>query len=198
VGNTLTLTLNVTFSAAFSGNKVVYAAARDPQGNNTGWVVMGVRGVPPLLTTFPIPVSMSPAASTTSSELLTFTYQDAGTANNLQTMWALTNTAIDGRAACYIAYYAPGNQLFLYPDNGDGTQATTIPLSGNGTLANSQCSVSAAGSSFVKAGAQGILTLNVTFKPAFAGNKATWLAVQTLNAAATSDWQALGARTVGN
>ena len=67
-GNILTLTLNVTFSSTFGGNKVVYAAARDPQGDNTGWIVMGVTGVPPLPATFPIPTGMSPAAGTAASE----------------------------------------------------------------------------------------------------------------------------------
>ena len=195
-GNTLSLTLNITFSSSFGGNKVVYAAAGDSLGANTGWNVMGVHGVPPAPATFPIPLGMTPASSTASSEILTFTYEDAATASNLQTMWALTNTAIDGRAACYVAYYAPGNQIFLYPDNGDGTQATSTKLTGSNSLSNSQCTVSAAGSSYTTTGAQATLMLNIAFKSAFAGRRATWLAVQTLNGVATSDWQALGARTV--
>jgi len=194
-GNNLTLTLKISFSSSFGGNKVVYAAARETI-NNSGWNVMGVHGVPPLPATFPTAVGMSPASSSASSEVLTFTYQDATSAANLQTMWTLTNTAIDGRAACYVAFYAPGNQIFLVPDNGDGSQATSMSLSGTGTLSNSQCTVSAAGSSYTTSGAQATLMLNIAFKPAFAGRKDTWLAVQTLNAAATSDWQALGARTV--
>ena len=194
-GNNLTLTLKISFNSSFGGNKVVYAAARETI-NNSGWNVMGVHGVPPLPATFPTAVGMSPASSTASSEVLTFTYQDATSAASLQTMWALTNTAIDGRAACYVAFYAPGNQIFLVPDNGDGSQATSMSLSGTGTLSNSQCTVSAAGSSYTTSGPQATLMLNIAFKPAFAGRKDTWLAVQTLNAAATSDWQALGARTV--
>lgn len=105
------MALNLSFSSAFSGNRVVYLAARDPQGDNTGWLTMGVRGVPPLPATFPNPVSMSPPSGTASNSTITFTCQDAGSANNLQALWALINTAIDGRAACYVAYYAPGNQL---------------------------------------------------------------------------------------
>jgi hypothetical protein len=41
-GNTLTLTLNMTFSAGFAGNRVFYLAARDVNElNNTGWQAMG-------------------------------------------------------------------------------------------------------------------------------------------------------------
>jgi hypothetical protein len=41
-------------------------------------------------------------------------------------------------------------------------------------------------------GAQVMLTLNISFKPAFAGHRGVWLAAQTLGGAQTSDWQALG------
>jgi hypothetical protein len=41
-GNNLALSLNVLFSGGFSGNRVVYLAARDTNGlNNTGWQAMG-------------------------------------------------------------------------------------------------------------------------------------------------------------
>jgi hypothetical protein len=41
-GNTLTLTLNMTFTGAFDGNRVVYVAARDStDANNSGWQAMG-------------------------------------------------------------------------------------------------------------------------------------------------------------
>jgi len=40
--NTLALTLNITFTAAFQGNRVVYAAGRDRAGgNNTDWQAVG-------------------------------------------------------------------------------------------------------------------------------------------------------------
>jgi hypothetical protein len=41
-GNITTLTLNIGFTQAFSGNQIVYAAARDrSDGNNTGWQAVG-------------------------------------------------------------------------------------------------------------------------------------------------------------
>ena len=115
---------------------------------------------------------------------------DATSASNLQTGWALINTAINGISACYVAYYRPGNQVYLYPDNGDGTQATSMVLTGTNTVSNSQCTVSAQGSSVVTSGAQLIVSLNIGFKPAFAGPKGVFMAVQTLSAQ-TSAWQPL-------
>ena len=195
-GNTLTLTLNLTFTSSFGGNKVVYAAARDIAQNNSGWQTMGVHGVPPLPSTFPNPVSMSPSSGNSLAATITFTYQDQNTAANLQTVWALVNTAIDGRAACYVAYYRPGNQLYLYPDNGDGNAATNIVLTGSNTIGNSQCTVSAQGSQVETNGNTLNVTLAIAFKPAFAGFKGVWLAAQTMGAAQTSAWQALGSEAV--
>jgi len=41
-GNTLTLTLNITFTANLTGNQVLYIAGRDAAGgNNTDWQAMG-------------------------------------------------------------------------------------------------------------------------------------------------------------
>jgi hypothetical protein len=195
-GNTLTLVLNLSFSSGFAGNKVIYAAARDVYQGNSGWQTVGVHGVPPLPSTFPNPVGMSPSSGSTATQTITFTYQDQTSATNLQTVWALINNAIDGRAACYVAYYRPGNQLYLYPDNGDGSKATSIALTGNNTISNSQCTISAHGASVQTAGNTLTVTLPITLKPAFAGFKGVWMTAQTMNAAQTSAWQALGAWVV--
>ena len=191
VGDTLTLVLNVSFSPSFAGNKVVYAAARDA-ANNSGWQTMGVRGVPPLPTTFPNPTGLSPSWGDTLAQTIAFSYQDQSSATNLQTVWALINTALDGRQACYIAYYRPGNQVYLYPDNGDGTQATSMVLTGNNIISNSQCAVSAQGANVQASGSTLTVSLPITFKTAFAGFKGVWMAAYTLSGA-VSPWQALGA-----
>ena len=82
--------------------------------------------------------------------------------------------------------------LYLYPDNGDGAVATNIPLTGISTIQNSQCQVSAVGSSVVKNGNQLTLNLNMTFKGGFTGPKGLWTAAQTLGGAQ----QAHGKRSV--
>ena len=46
-GNTLTLTLTLTFTPAFTGNQVIYLAARDTADlNSSGWQAMGSWTVP--------------------------------------------------------------------------------------------------------------------------------------------------------
>ena len=106
-------------------------------------------------------------------------------------MWVLINDALDGRGACYIAYYRPGNQVFLVPDNGDGSQATSMILTGNDTLANRQFTVSAQGSSVTVNGAQVMISLPITLKPGSQGRKAVWMAGSTLDGAHGA-WQVQG------
>jgi len=195
-GNTLTLVLSLTFSASFGGNKAIYAAARDLTQNNSGWQTMGAIGVQPLPNTFPNPVGLTPSSGTRAAQTISFTYQDQSSGSNLQTVWALINTAVDGRAACYVAYYQPGNQLYLYPDNGDGSQATNIALTGNNSIGNSQCFITAQGSSIQVSGNRLNVTLPITFKTTFAGFKGIWLAAQTTGGIQTSPWQILGAWSV--
>ncbi len=190
--NRLTLTLNVTFFAPLAGNNVVYTAARDTAGSNSGWRTQGVHQVP-FTRTYPDAIAVSPASGTAATQLFELTYDDASAATNLQTAWMLINTAIDGRQACYIAYYRPANLLYLIPDNGDGTQATSVPLSGSNTIENSQCRIETATASATTSGQRLTLRIPIQFKPAFSGPKGIWSAVATTNSAAVSPWQALGA-----
>jgi hypothetical protein len=44
-GNTLTLTLDLNFSAGFSGTRVMYMAARTVAGANSGWEPLGTWSV---------------------------------------------------------------------------------------------------------------------------------------------------------
>ncbi len=66
-GNQLTVSLKITFNISFAGAKVIYAAARDLAGQNSGWQPAGTFfvGTP----TF----SVSPSAGTGASQTFSFT-----------------------------------------------------------------------------------------------------------------------------
>lgn len=123
--------------------------------------------------------------------MVSLSYSDASTSTNLQTAWALINSALDGGRACYVAYFAPANLLLLIPDSGNGAAATAMELTGTNSLENSQCRITAQGSRVVRSGNQLTLDLNISFKPAFAGPKGIWTAVQTLSGQ-TSPWRVMG------
>jgi hypothetical protein len=187
-GQQLTLNLNIHFKPAFAGAKVVYLAARDTGSANSGWFTQGVWTVPGAPVTYPRPASLTAINPTT-----TLVFEDQTSANNLQTVWALVSTAVDGRAACYVAYHVPSNRLYLVPDNGDGAQAASRPWTYPETapLENSQCRVYPAATEAIKSGNRLYLPLYIVPKPGFSGPRAIWTAVQNL-AGQVSPWTAAG------
>jgi hypothetical protein len=197
-GDTLTLRLNIDFKPAFAGNHLIYLAAREdgPGGANSGWMTQGAWTVPGRPITYPRSLGMSPAAwSWSGNSVFSFTFEDQTSANNLQTAWVLMNTALDAAGACYVAYFVPGNLVLLFPDNGDGAQATAMELTGTNTVENSQCRISASGSTVTKSGGRLTLNLNMTPKSGLMGPQGVWMATQPLSGAA-SGWSALGNRIV--
>ena len=186
----LTLTLNIAFSSAFSGNRVIYLAARSVAEQNSGWQSQGVSALPETTPPFPRSGVLSPTVGTTAAATLTATFLDATNATNIQTTWLLINSAVNADRACYVAYYRPGNLLLLFPDSGDGNLATAMPLSGSGFLENSQCRIDAQGSSVTVVGNALTLNLNTVFKPAFAGPRVIFGALNS--SAANSLWKPLG------
>ncbi len=194
-GTVLTLTLRLAFSSTFTGNKVVYLAARDVNNGNSGWRTLGSSRIPGATVSFPRAQAGNPSISSVPTQAMSFLFQDATDASNLRTVWTLINSSVDARQACYVAYFVPGNLLFLFADSGDGTQAVSIPLTGTNIIENSQCRISAEGSSAIKSGNQLTLLLNITMKPSFAGPKGIWAAAQTV-ATQTSPWTIIGSWAV--
>ncbi|HEY1754001.1 MAG TPA: hypothetical protein VGG72_01300 [Bryobacteraceae bacterium] len=198
-GNTLTATLNITFTPSFAGNKIFYMAARSAT-QNSGWQALGtwdVSGMPP---TGPGVGGVTPGRSITTGQTYTFTFTDTNGYPDLAVLDILTNSFLDGIGACYAAYVPTGattGYLYLVDDAGDGGYASGSPilLSSGGTLSNSQCSLDTAASSASASGDTLNLNLAITFTPSFAGNQVFYLASRN-SGAGNSGWQAVGAVTV--
>ena len=108
----------------------------------------------------------------------------------------LINQALDGGAACYVAYSNPSQILFLVNDAGPATGLSpALVLGGTGSVSNSQCTIYAAGSSAITNGNRLTLTLDVTFRPSFTDSKVIYAAVRDLQER-TSGWQAIGFQEV--
>ncbi|MEO8026402.1 MAG: Ig-like domain-containing protein, partial [Bryobacteraceae bacterium] len=201
VGTTLTLTLTITFKqAAFSGNKVIWAAARDIAENSSGWRNLGVALIASLTPTYPSLVTISPQTGTGSGSLFSLQFRDATSNANFRTVQFLLNTAIDGRSACYLGYDRINNLLYLVDDNGGSLRPAVIPAlggsSGSGTVSNSQCTVKGATSAVHTTATDLFLDIDLTFSSAFNGPKTTYLGAQTANGGNTG-WVAGGGWMVG-
>jgi len=201
-GNTLTVALNIIFTAAFGGNKVVYMAAGDVAGGNSGWQALGV-WQPPFTPAGTIAVvslvQARTAAASGTPQTFTAALTDSQGTSDFGVVNLLVNNFIDGRSACYLAYVAFTNTLLLVDDGGDagGPFAGGMVLNGSaGAIQNSQCSVNGVGSSAAKSGNTLTLALNITFKSPFAGNRIVWVAGRDQASANNTDWQSMGTTTV--
>ncbi|MEZ5400064.1 MAG: matrixin family metalloprotease [Bryobacteraceae bacterium] len=194
-GNTLHLTLNLQFASQFAGDRVLYLAARDSTSGNSGWRPKGVWSVPGADSG-----TASVSNNTPRVESGTVAMQTAYTAANgssLAIINLLINSAIDGRQACYVAYVVATRTLVLVNDDGDagGPYAGSISFPGSGAAANSQCAISASGST-VSGDANSLsLTLQFTFSGLFSGDRVVYLAARDTQGNSTG-WRALGTVTI--
>jgi len=199
-GNTLTLTIGFTFTGSFGGGRVVYAAARDGNGGNSGWSAVGSHFTT-VLTSNPLPLAATPVAGTATVGAtfpITLQYRDATASTNLQPVQLLINSAVDGANACYFGFDHAGNFLYIIGDSGD-LQVTPVRLNGAAggvaSIENSQCRLIAAGSTFTDVGNTLTMTLQLQFKAGFAGRRLVFGGAQTTSAA-NSGWHLMGSLTV--
>jgi sugar lactone lactonase YvrE len=197
-GTTLTLTLNISFTSSFAGDRIFYTAARDTGTGNSGWQALSTRQVPGATATPTQATGVTPASGSGASQSFVFTFADSAGWQNLGVVDMLFNNFLDGIQGCYIAYSVPAATLYLVDDAGDagGPFAGYLALPGTGSVSNSQCTVNGTGSSSAGSGNTLTLTLNVSFTPAFAGNRVFYTAAGNAAGTENSGWQALGAWTV--
>lgn len=198
-GNTLTLTLPIAFSATFAGDRIFYMAARS-KTLNSGWQALGTWNVPGAAPSGPGVAGMNPARSSGTGQMYTFTFTDTNGYRDLAVLDILTNSFLDGIAACYLAYAptsATTGYLYLVDNAGDGGYAGGSPMAigSSGQLQNSQCTINAAASSASASGNTLTLNLAMTFSSSFAGNQIFYVAARN-GSTGNSGWQAAGSVTV--
>jgi hypothetical protein len=143
----------------------------------------------------PAPVSIGPGAGSGFTQAFTFSFNDPAGYADLSVVDILIGSYLDGIGACYVALVPSGaasGYVYLVDDAGDGGYVSGTPmlLPSGGNLSNSQCTVNGSGSSVSGSGATLSLTLNITFAPAFAGNKVFYTAARS--STQNSGWEALG------
>jgi len=192
-GSTLTLTLSITFTPSFAGNKIFYTAARDAT-SNSGWQALGTWNIPGPAVTGPSVTGLTNAHATGLSQTYTFTFTDTNGWQDIAVANVLVNDFLNGIGACFVAFVPTGanaGTVLLVDDAGDGGGPfAVLPLPGGGSVSNSQCTISGTGSSVSASGTTLQLTLALTFSPGFGGNRIIFAAGRgnTKN----SGWQAMG------
>ena len=190
-GNTLVVRASLAFKAPYSGTKNVYAMAQNKAGAYTGMKPFGTFDVTLSQNRAPTVVSLSPTSGSGASQVFTLTYSDADGAADIAAGYLLFSTTGSGANSCYAEYNKQVNIIRVSNDAGNGFGLPVTP-GGSGVASNSQCSISASGSSVTTAGSTIQVRLAITFKPGFTGSKNVWAFVYDLSGL-NSGFQVLGA-----
>ena len=186
-GNNLTLNLALTFKAVYAGSKNVYMEVYD--GQDSGWLLKGSWTVPS--TGPPSAVSVTPNSGSGSTQTFAFAFSSPRGYTTITTTSMIIGTSLAGSNSCYLYYARSANAIYLANDAGTAWLAPAV-LGASATVQNSQCSVSAAGSSASGSGNNLTLNLALTFKMAYAGAKSIYMQVSD---GQNSGWQLNGSWT---
>jgi hypothetical protein len=189
-GNTLMLNLALAFKSAFAGAKAVYGQATN-SSTTTGWQQVGSWSVSSGSIAFG-PVSVNPGSGSGSSQTFTLTYSDPGGYAAIVSTATVIGSGLSASGACYIYFSRSANTVYLANDSG-GQWLGPLALGQNGSLQNSQCSISGSNSSSSGNGFRLALSLAISFQPGFSGAKNTYMDVYD---GVDSGWQLKGTWTV--
>ena len=170
-GTVLTLNLALTFLPAFNGNKNIYMQATSPSGSSN-WQALGTWTVPAPSASITA-VSVTPASGSGASQTFGFLIFDQKGVSDVAMVWMQISTGASANS-CYSRYDAVGNNLYLLNDANMAWYGPVSPGS-VASLQNSQCTLSASGSSVMNSGTNMTVSVALSFKAAFAGTKALWV-----------------------
>lgn len=193
VGNSLILTVNLSFQPTFTGRKAIYMAASDTLNANSGWQAMGQRTLPFVPPVPPQVTSLSPTRSTALRQTYSTVFTHPAGISNFNVLNILINSALDGGRACFLAYVQAAGELYLVNDVGDDligplTWTSSTPAS----IANSQCRIHRSTSNVATTSTTVTLNLDIElFSHTMGGNRIFYAAARD-TANNNSGWQIMG------
>lgn len=182
---TLAVELAITFKASFQGVKSIYSRTQTV-GYMTGWKQQAVWAV----NCAPNVSFIAPAVGSGINQTFAFTIANRINATRLKVN---INSSNSSGAACMI-YVETASGLAVLANDAGSQYGPTVLLGGSGVLENSQCRLSAAGSSSATNGDNLTIRLDLGFKSGFSGNKNMYVSVSGPNL--STDWQRRGAWAV--
>lgn len=171
---TLTVSWSITFKSPFTGAKNTYLYVKDDTNAYNGWVKKGtwtITNQAPSLGTVTPSSGISNPGETVS---FTTTYSDPDGWLNIQYVYFLINTSVNG-AYCFYGYYNQNtNKLYLRNDSNASWLGGYIPGASN-VIENTYVKLNCAGTTVSTSGTTLTINWSITFKPAFTGQKNTYL-----------------------
>jgi len=190
-GQTLTLNVAMSFKVAYAGAKNIYAYASTNAGAITDWQQAGTWTIPSSMLSAD---AVTPNSGSGSSASFAAQFSDQKGVFDFGFVYLRFATGPSGATNVCMVRYDPGSgTMSLRDDAGNWLAAQTFAQ--GGTQQNSQCSIAFSTSSASSAGTTLTLTVNVTFKAAYAGAKNIYSYASSLDGSFT-DWQLRGTWTV--
>ena len=184
----ITVTVNVAANATSPQvNQVNVSGGGSPGATATDSTTIGTTSAGP------VAVSVAPSSGTATMQQFTFIWSDTNGFSDVNGVAVLFNNGIDVRGACFFLV-DPVNRSFLFADD-SGSSFSALGIGAPGSLQNSQCVLNGNSSTLIGSGNSLTLTVNISFKTAFAGTKSTFMWVKN-NAGVTNNWQSEGSWTV--
>jgi hypothetical protein len=194
-GQSLTLTVTLTFLPGYTGAKTVYLFAVDNGGQITGWVQLGTWTVPRSSNPVPSVVIQSPLISGTgTAATLQLTATDSAGYASLSSLYLLVGSTASLTNSCQVAYFRSTGSLYLANDDISGFTGP-VSIGGSGSISNSQCSASASSAAVTASGQSLTLTVTLTFLSGYTGTKNVYLFAVD-NGGQVTGWVQLGTWTV--
>jgi hypothetical protein len=187
--NSVVLTLDLTFNAAFFGPKNIYLYGAEP-GVNSGWVTVGgwtVTGGAPTAD------SVTPSSGSGAFPSFTFTVSDSSSQANITGIDMLFTAGSPSNIvnSCDLVYDRNAETIGLFSD--DVSILNTKGIGSSATLENNQCAVGY--TVMTTSGNSVSFTINMFFKSAaFTGSKGTY--IQAVEPNTSSGWVSRGVWTV--
>ena len=192
-GNNLTVSVPMTFQAAYAGAKQVWMYAGGGAGNS-GWQQRGTWTATAPAAPAVSAVSVTPNVGSGLTQTFQLLASDSNGSTDLTQVWVWFTAAFSNVSAnsCLLYYSQTANQVYLLNDAGN----TWMPMTPGtaGTLQNSQCSLNVGAMTLTPSGTNLTVTLPMTFKAPYAGLKQVWM--YAAGGIGNTGWQQRGTWTV--
>ena len=187
-GNTLTVSLPLSFEPAFAGAKNLYVLVSDTANLTAGWLAAGSWNTSVVPPAAPTVSGISPNSGSGQSQTFTVTLSDANGNGDIASAGFLIHNAINATGGCYISYIRSANTIYLLRD----ADQAWLPLTpgSSASVQNDNCVLSGTGLSVTGLGNTLTVSLPLTFKSAFAGAKNFYVLVSD-TANLTAQWLAV-------
>ena len=189
-----TISVEVTFSSAFTGLKNIYMYGAGADGSvNTGWTQKGTYTVAAVPVPVPVADSVSPDSGTGVTQTFTFVFSDSQDAANLTVAAMLFAPLLDVQNSCSAVYDRNLGVIQLEWDSVMGADAK--PVGSSTPLENSQCVIGA--TSVTVTARYTSITLDIVFKGGFAGPKNIYMYGADGDGTINTGWVQKGTWTPG-